>query len=409
MAGKSSLSPRLPQGEDKDAAHTAHRRSRGRRPPCAHHPWVLSLGRLSTLSSLFDCHALAGRHLPGMLPPCIGRKQCTVVNGTWQADQSGTPPPWNASSCPFEHAFATCGDTDHAAAAARLRFVPANECRMRRASQRRSTGTLDRQMPSLHLVGDSLMRQVYISLACGLWHALPRSEQESRRAKHLPCTKCVEQGGCTNRYADGKWPFLNAQPGFYGQRFAGKVPCFASLRLPNMELTYTTIIPGHMPIEAVLPQLAPTGTIVIEAGVHAAAASAVEWALRLAMAIRNQGAGRKVAWMSTPPQHFVGKSRSGTFEERNRRESSHCSLSVLPIRLQHELQAVQPRVENGTIDALIALGGQEGLGSAKLGNHRVGFYQKLPLRGFDCTHFCSPGPARAIGDAVLTAHYELSS
>ena len=330
----------------------------------------------------------------------------SVIRGEWRPVPASLF--WSKETCPFEHEFQTCIEPTRAGAALR-RFEPLHHHEVR------GLPSVLEQRPAstLHLLGDSLVRQVYISLACSLWQTLPSGMRQATRARHLLCTKSIA-GSRKTKYAEGSWPFENALSGFYDQD-SPQVPCYASLRLPSLLLAYTGFSPGLLPIDTVVQSLvAPTGTVVLEAGVHGNDDErAILWTIRLARALRQSRPERKIIWLFTPPQHFQTTSGTGRYSEVSQSLQSaganpRCATAVSPTRLQLEMNLLQQEgvLSDGTLDDFVALEGLESLGDTKVGTASAEAFKRQRL---DCTHFCSPGPPLALAEVVLTKHRELTA
>ena len=330
----------------------------------------------------------------------------SVIRGEWRPAPASLF--WSKSTCPFEHEFQTCTEPTRAGAALR-RFKPLHHHEVR------GLPSVLEQRPAstLHLLGDSLVRQVYISLACSLWQRLPSGMRQASRARHLLCTKSIA-GSRRSKYAEGSWPFENALSGFYDQD-SPQVPCYASLRLPSLLLAYTGFSPGLLPIDTVVQTLvAPTGTVVLEAGVHGNDDErAILWTIRLARALRQSRPERKIIWLFTPPQHFQTTSGTGRYSEVSQSLQSagadpRCATAVSPTRLKLEMNLLQQQgmLSDGTLDYFVALEGLESLGDTKVGTASAEAFKRQRL---DCTHFCSPGPPLALAEALLAKHRELTA
>jgi hypothetical protein len=256
--------------------------------------------------------------------------------------------------CPMEFSKFSCvfqGNEARARAAA-LRFEP-EHCTLDNVN-----GTeLDRALAGrhLHLMGDSLMRQVFISLGCLLHSAIAEFD--------IPWTEwtCGKESK----------PCIKSGPhsGFHHGRII--LASGTEIRFDGRKLS------------------SEGGIVVFEQGVHdsvrAGALKLVDELFKLANLDIHA-----LIWMPTPPQAFhtdTAEFNSYELLDLPPGEADLCRPSVADHRRAAETEALR---ESGAIDLLraaIVLEGVEHLGHSKVGN---GFRSERHPGG-DCTHYCMPG------------------
>ena len=113
--------------------------------------------------------------MPQLGPLCYASRESrfSILPGKWKRDWTHRPA-YSNLSCPLEWSKYSCshqGLPQHAAAAASHRFEPAGGCHLLTLSE----DVHRRFIPSrrrIWMVGDSLMRQLLISIGCALGRAV---------------------------------------------------------------------------------------------------------------------------------------------------------------------------------------------------------------------------------------------
>ena len=311
-------------------------------------------------------------------PPCYATREARVapVRGAWVA-RGERQSSYRNLSCPLEWSKYSCvhqGQAARAAAAAGRGFAPAG-CALGGAWRPRGNGT------RVFFWGDSLLRQVFIAMACGL-HAAGRVVDAA--ADWPPC-------GAAEWPCHGAARCVRCGPGsgFFGATVT--LATGAELR------TVSTDAPGGA--VAFFHDVRPDrDVVVVEAGVHGSSPFAN--AQRVLAAARPLFARSvRVIWVVTPQDAFPSRSGDGRFEPKYlRSHRGGCVKSVAPARSSGEWRAL--RGDARALDALwgvIDLAGLEDQGDAKVG---------AGLAGGDCQHYCMPGPPDVLAaalDAMLAA------
>ena len=303
------------------------------------------------------------------------RNRLAILPGRWHPRPERHHSYAGNLSCPFEFRQYSCRASGfgHAERAALVDFLP-NACHLSRVSAVRLAAWLNGGR--LLLLGDSLMRQVFIALACAL------AAEGAIESSHVPWRACV--------------------PAPSGGRACGE----------HSFATYLTIGLGgggsvlHRDVAWFHERYEPSpgDCLVVQAGVHnetrahptRAAERLLEEMLALVQRERASsapdGKNPMLIWAETPAQHFVSEDGAGVYDPElsTRHKGSPCVDAVPDTRSRAEWSLL--RQHPALLDRLhgvLALSGTNELGAAKFG---VG----------DCTHYCLPGPPDVIARALYT-------
>lgn len=298
-----------------------------------------------------------------------------ALSGRWRSIDSTKPRYWNLS-CPFEWGKYSCvhqGALEHATTSLRLQFEPAEGCAMLYPSIDAKVFPSCRQ---LHFVGDSLIRQVFISMTCLLGSEVvarsvqwPSCQQKKRRPCHQTknCISCGEHSG----FGPANVTLASGSKVLYG--------------------------PGPRPR---LDSVGPCDVIVVEAGVHGKGEEPARDLLHnyVPQLLKRNAS---VIWLITPQPAFKSPLGTGVYDAKylaamtSKKSKLACKQWVPATRSADEW-----RVLRGGADILaqllgvVELEGLNGLGHAKIGGG-VGAFG-------DCQHYCMPGVPDVLARAVFT-------
>eukprot|EP00286_Rhodomonas_abbreviata_P019779 CAMPEP_0181309434 /NCGR_PEP_ID=MMETSP1101-20121128/12009_1 /TAXON_ID=46948 /ORGANISM="Rhodomonas abbreviata, Strain Caron Lab Isolate" /LENGTH=469 /DNA_ID=CAMNT_0023415913 /DNA_START=5 /DNA_END=1411 /DNA_ORIENTATION=+ len=303
-----------------------------------------------------------------LLPQCYAdawSRTAVPLPGFWSLDNS-TLPYWDLS-CPMEWSKYSCvhqGAKLHARTA-RRRFTPSN-CSFSDFDAQVFQDALGNR--SLYLSGDSLIRQVWISLGCLLGPVVAQTKIKwATKSNKWPChetKKCIQVG---------------PHSGFNSAEF--------------------TLQSGSKVLLG-LPEKYDGAVVVIEAGVHGNLnAVSKKLAEKITLAHSQRTNSTRLVWMATPPPAF--KTRDGEYDathlakEKQKHKVLRCASSISDNRLRAENQTLQATGAFEAVDAVLALDGIEDQGHSKIGGG-VGTFG-------DCQHYCMPG----IPDQFALALYNI--
>ena len=305
----------------------------------------------------------------------------SMLRGKWTRNQSHRPT-YSNLSCALEWSKYSCvhqGAVEHAAAAASLSFEPEDGCRLLTLSNRHVLPPGWRAW----LIGDSLIRQLLISIGCSLGRAVTRTRvswPECHLKQAWPChhtRNCIECG----EHSGAEIIELELASGG-SLHFLGDLPPVSTLRA--------------------------TDVVIVQPGIHAGLA-------RVSAAVKTaQLLNLTVVWVITPQDAFASPKGDGiynrSFLAEKRRPSTpmlddeQCDVWTPPTRSQHEWSAIRsgryPEFRTG-LAGVVELDGLNGLGDAKVGRG-VGAHG-------DCAHYCMPGPPDVLARAVMTMLAQLLS
>lgn len=312
------------------------------------------------------------------------RSRFAPLQGAWAArnNSSAAPPYWNLS-CPLEWSKYSCvhqGSEAHALASRALSFEP-TDCILPSIHHR----LLPRGRRTVFL-GDSLIRQVAIALACHLSAGIERYDVKWPRcgikSKEWPChsqANCVKCG---------------PHSGFHG--------AYVHL-LGGSTIVYQTQIRAKA--------LRPSDILVVEAGVHGDLNAAIQGQIHFIEALGTFLSEKNgtVIWLVTPPEAFPSSSGNGNYDATflaSQRESSRasghiyspgCEASVPPWRSEGEWRELHGHrggiLPSSMLAGVVELAGLNHQGHAKVGGG-VGSFG-------DCQHYCMPGVPDLMARAVF--------
>ena len=311
----------------------------------------------------------------------------SMLRGKWTRNQSHRPT-YSNLSCALEWSKYSCvhqGAVEHAAAAASLSFEPEDGCRLLTLSNRHVLPPGWRAW----LIGDSLIRQLLISIGCSLGRAVTRTRvswPECHLKQAWPChhtRNCIECGEHSGAEIIELELASGASLHFLGESSKSHLPPVRTLRA--------------------------TDVVIVQPGIHDEGLARVSAAVKTAQLLN-----LTVVWVITPQDAFASPKGHGiynrSFLTEKRRPSTpklddeQCDVWTPPTRSQHEWSAIRsgryPEFRTG-LAGVVELDGLNGLGDAKVGRG-VGAHG-------DCAHYCMPGPPDVLARAVITMLAQLLS
>lgn len=378
------------------------------------------------------------------LPLCFSTPATrhAVLNGSWPyAHSSSTAPqPYYNLSCPFEWSKYSCvhQGASHASLAARVRFR-ALDCAL---ADSVDGAMLSRLLHKRRLVfiGDSLLRQVYISLGC-----LAGAGIRTHETEWAPCERpwpCHETHACVQ---------CGEHSGFLRSRMllhnGGKVVFMDALSVlepspPPVPASSSDERGGvdHRGIDVDdqdWSTLSMSDVVVMQAGIHGQAHTTFRTATTIWRAVQsaalhsdddaasNRSARRRrghdlptLIYVTTPQEHFASSAAAADDDSVGVGDGAYdparlaaaqaragggsvlgCAPRVRPTRAEAEWQYLRQLrfASRSMLDALhgvVSLEGLEALGNLKIGSG-------AGAHG-DCAHFCMPGVPDVLALAVYT-------
>lgn len=306
------------------------------------------------------------------------RSRFVTLNGSWEVSSNLTVPYYNLS-CPFEWSKYSCayqGYHHRADMASKLFFHPSG-CQMPQFTQ-----VMFPERQRVVFLGDSLLRQVFISLACHLTEHIEKVDIHwpDCATEMWPCylfPKCIDCGihsafrGAVVHLGNG------SQLVFHDEAFDGELQ-----PLSNDIIIAETGVHGNKPYTQALYRIFGLGKM-------------------------KKNNDVSIIWLVTPPDAFKNAKGDGfyTTKEKNTRKKHDpnpgvCEKTVLPVRSEGEWKALHDRhTFLKMLSGVIELEGLNEQGHVKIGGS-INHVQ-------DCQHYCMPGIPDSLAKAVfamLLAH-----
>lgn len=304
-------------------------------------------------------------------------------------------------SCPFEWykyscAFMQENEFDEHVTAASMQYYQQNLAEIRRVFDSVFNAQIDPQPKRIFMAGDSLLRQLFISLACNAFslNVIDRSEVQWRL--DWPCppgvTSCVIRGGqhsgfdaASIRFTNGMEIHFVPHRGFaYADMSKGEPDVLERMK---KQIDVTGKI-GFGTKTAFRPS-GPIDVLVYNVGSHFSLSQSEKivnyFASEIATPLMTKNERRpKIVYVMTPSQHF--NTDSGQYMQHNMdEEKSKCVERVA----LNPRAALEKRILKAgyNVDVLLDWADLE-LGA-------------LHVQKGDCAHYCMPGPADLVAARLL--------
>jgi hypothetical protein len=329
-----------------------------------------SISAGNSKASQKGCQKTEDESAPLTKPTCYSSplSRHSALQGGWQHLSTAQSPYWNLS-CPIEWSKYSCVHQDaarHASQARKLHFEPTDCTLPPIGNQQLPTGQ------RVVFFGDSLIRQVFISMACLLSNHVVKTEL------HWP-----ECGGKQPE----EWPCHEAPN------------CIACGPHSGFRKAIIHLSGGsQLEYRSSLPEMGPKDVLIMETGVHGNDPQAMTLA-RIAKIRHLLDQNSTIIWFVTPQDAFKSSAGDGMYNVEFLTKTGApigfpCENIVLPVRSQGEWRALnQSKRVLSQLFGVIELANLHEQGHAKVGGRKGGFG--------DCQHYCMPGVPDLFARAVF--------
>ena len=298
-------------------------------------------------------------------------------------------------SCPFEwHKFSCAAiqenEIDEQVAAASMKYYEEHRAEIWRAFD--SILNDPPQPMRIFMTGDSLLRQVFISVACNAFSLNAVEQSEVQWRKNSPCPegipKCIKRGehggfdAASVRFTNGMEIHYVPHGGFKSRAKAERNV------LQRMKRQVDNMGKIDFGAKTAFPPSGPMTHLVYNLGIHRNSRQSSKmlksFASDIAMPLMKSKQGPKIIYVTTPTAHFNTTDGQYLKDEMSEEKKQCIDRVTHNPKAELEKQILQ---EGVNVDVLIDYNDLE-LGA-------------LHVHKGDCVHYCMPGAADVVGARLL--------
>ena len=302
-------------------------------------------------------------------------------------------------SCPFEWYKFSCAaiqenEFDEQVTAVSLKYYQQYRAEIWSAFDSVLNDPIDPQQPKrIFMTGDSLLRQVFISVACNAFslNAVEQSEVQWRKISPCPegIAKCAITGGQNSGFDAASVRFTNGMEIHYVPHAGFRSQAKAEPNiLERMKRQVDNMGQIDFGTKTAFPASGPMTHLVYNLGIHRSTRQSrrmlTHFASDIAMPLMKSKRGPKIFYVTTPTAHFNTTDGQYLPDEMNEEKKQCIDRVTHNPKAELEKQILKAGVN---VDVLLDYDDLE-LGA-------------LHVHKGDCVHYCMPGAADVVGARLL--------